>query len=600
MVFEKYDRSEGCTTERLQDKRQENQKSRSQPPAGPHTPESSPPHASEAGHRGHGPVSPSSSNEQRSGCSGASPIKGGKGKMNKGPDKGGRNRAHGTRGEVKPSSPRKSVVGDPSCKLQKPPPGVNPLPCQDLQSDVPNPIALHPVLQTALQQFGSLQTKGDKLEVDAKAKAPATSGVEQKKAVREDRPCHQPPAFPAPKVTGHAAFKSCVVPSADSLREPAAHSSKPRETRGSETPVKRPKPMQGDTRAPERKCSELKKRKKPEKQEASRAPGGKTPAGIGINPSRAKLKRKKPFRISETEGWRQKETELQEVMGFEEGELSPSTTDDTSDDDIFREPPKTRPAKTRRSQARRAGHPDQPSPELLCNPSTDRARILPVRNDVKKTSQTKLHTPVCSETTLRHLSSMIIYDLTQKKTTKEKHCRLSCEERKSQKAPGFGREPNAKVSSKLPKPLCKSNGEVKAGGDEERRRVGGLSGSNKGNTRSKDSRGREATGQQSDSKREALREARTAAILARKDKLEEAFHWDCKVFATVAKMLVRMQPGVERQMQSALRKTLRFVSNRCVQRLQRFIAEYDHAARAKERQRKARNGPSSSSLTTTS
>ncbi|XP_042197951.1 uncharacterized protein LOC103182474 isoform X2 [Callorhinchus milii] len=488
MVFEKYDRSEGCTTERLQDKRQENQKSRSQPPVGPHTPESSPPHASEAGHRGHGPVSPSSSNEQRSGCSGASPIKGGKGKMNKGPDKGGRNRAHGTRGEVKPSSPRKSVVGDPSCKLQKPPPGVNPLPCQDLQSDVPNPIALHPVLQTALQQFGSLQTKGDKLEVDAKAKAPATSGVEQKKAVREDRPCHQPPAFPAPKVTGHAAFKSCVVPSADSLREPAAHSSKPRETRGSETPVKRPKPMQGDTRAPERKCSELKKRKKPEKQEASRAPGGKTPAGIGINPSRAKLKRKKPFRISETEGWRQKETELQEVMGFEEGELSPSTTDDTSDDDIFREPPKTRPAKTRRSQARRAGHPDQPSPELLCNPSTDRARILPVRNDVKKTSQTKLHTPVCSETTLRHLSSMIIY-----------------------------------------KPLCKSNGEVKAGGDEERRRVGGLSGSNKGNTRSKDSRGREATGQQSDSKREALREARTAAILARKDKLEEAFHWDCKV-----------------------------------------------------------------------
>ncbi|XP_072419835.1 uncharacterized protein [Chiloscyllium punctatum] len=78
-------------------------------------------------------------------------------------------------------------------------------------------------------------------------------------------------------------------------------------------------------------------------------------------------------------------------------------------------------------------------------------------------------------------------------------------------------------------------------------------------------------------KNKTRKDPRSALILAKRDKLMEAYRLDCETFAMVAKQLVNQDPTIEKQVQLALRKSLQLVGEHCLEELKRSIAKYDAA-----------------------
>nr|XP_042139450.1 periphilin-1-like [Peromyscus maniculatus bairdii]XP_042139451.1 periphilin-1-like [Peromyscus maniculatus bairdii] len=68
---------------------------------------------------------------------------------------------------------------------------------------------------------------------------------------------------------------------------------------------------------------------------------------------------------------------------------------------------------------------------------------------------------------------------------------------------------------------------------------------------------------------------RLKAIASKTKEIEQAYHQDCETFGMVVKMLVEKDPSLEKSIQFAFRQNLHEISERCVEELRQFIAEYD-------------------------
>ncbi|EDK97365.1 mCG129801, isoform CRA_a [Mus musculus] len=71
---------------------------------------------------------------------------------------------------------------------------------------------------------------------------------------------------------------------------------------------------------------------------------------------------------------------------------------------------------------------------------------------------------------------------------------------------------------------------------------------------------------------------RRKAIVSKTKEIEQAYYQDCETFGMVVKMLVEKDASLERPIQFALRQNLHELSERCVEELRQFIADYDAAA----------------------
>ncbi|XP_028723012.1 periphilin-1-like isoform X2 [Peromyscus leucopus] len=68
---------------------------------------------------------------------------------------------------------------------------------------------------------------------------------------------------------------------------------------------------------------------------------------------------------------------------------------------------------------------------------------------------------------------------------------------------------------------------------------------------------------------------RLKAIASKTKEIEQAYHQDCETFGMVVKMLVEKDPSLKKSIQFAFRQNLHEISERCVEELRQFIAEYD-------------------------
>ncbi|XP_059806057.1 uncharacterized protein LOC132381004 isoform X2 [Hypanus sabinus] len=84
-------------------------------------------------------------------------------------------------------------------------------------------------------------------------------------------------------------------------------------------------------------------------------------------------------------------------------------------------------------------------------------------------------------------------------------------------------------------------------------------------------------------KRQRHREKRSAAILAKRDKLMKIYKMDCEAFATVAKQLIAQDASLEERVASAVKKSLRLIGERCLAELKGTIAKWDAANLLKKR-----------------
>ncbi|XP_072886351.1 uncharacterized protein [Hemitrygon akajei] len=84
-------------------------------------------------------------------------------------------------------------------------------------------------------------------------------------------------------------------------------------------------------------------------------------------------------------------------------------------------------------------------------------------------------------------------------------------------------------------------------------------------------------------KRQRHREKRSAAILAKRNKLMKIYKMDCEAFATVAKQLIAQDASLEERVASAVKKSLRLIGERCLAELKGTIAKWDAANLLKKR-----------------
>ncbi|XP_036053488.1 periphilin-1-like [Onychomys torridus] len=68
---------------------------------------------------------------------------------------------------------------------------------------------------------------------------------------------------------------------------------------------------------------------------------------------------------------------------------------------------------------------------------------------------------------------------------------------------------------------------------------------------------------------------RLKAIASKTKEIEQAYHQDCETFGMVVEMLVEKDPSLEKSIQFAFRQNLHEISERCVEELRQFVAEYD-------------------------
>ncbi|XP_051891095.1 uncharacterized protein LOC127581066 [Pristis pectinata] len=78
------------------------------------------------------------------------------------------------------------------------------------------------------------------------------------------------------------------------------------------------------------------------------------------------------------------------------------------------------------------------------------------------------------------------------------------------------------------------------------------------------------------------REQRSAAILAKRDKLMKTYKMDCEIFAIVAKQLIAQDASLEKRVESAVRKSLRLIGERRLAELKETIAKWDTAGAVKK------------------
>ncbi|XP_062921304.1 uncharacterized protein LOC134355406 [Mobula hypostoma] len=84
-------------------------------------------------------------------------------------------------------------------------------------------------------------------------------------------------------------------------------------------------------------------------------------------------------------------------------------------------------------------------------------------------------------------------------------------------------------------------------------------------------------------RRQRHREKRSAAILAKRDKLMKIYKMDCEAFATVAKQLIAQDASLEERVASAVKKSLQLIGERCLAELKETIAKWDAANVLKKR-----------------
>ncbi|KAI4545042.1 hypothetical protein MG293_005308 [Ovis ammon polii] len=65
------------------------------------------------------------------------------------------------------------------------------------------------------------------------------------------------------------------------------------------------------------------------------------------------------------------------------------------------------------------------------------------------------------------------------------------------------------------------------------------------------------------------------AIATKTKEIEQVYRQDCETFGMVVKMLIEKDPSLEKSVQFALIQNLHEISERCVEELKHFIAEYD-------------------------
>ncbi|XP_040049380.2 uncharacterized protein LOC120829394 isoform X2 [Gasterosteus aculeatus] len=70
---------------------------------------------------------------------------------------------------------------------------------------------------------------------------------------------------------------------------------------------------------------------------------------------------------------------------------------------------------------------------------------------------------------------------------------------------------------------------------------------------------------------------RDRAIQQKRKEIDEVYYQECEMFGLVAKMLIAKDPTLERPIQSALQENLRDIGKRCVEGMEKFIADYDAA-----------------------
>ncbi|XP_048409217.1 daf-12-interacting protein 1-like isoform X2 [Stegostoma tigrinum] len=131
---------------------------------------------------------------------------------------------------------------------------------------------------------------------------------------------------------------------------------------------------------------------------------------------------------------------------------------------------------------------------------------------------------------------------------------------------------------------CKNGGQNKEGSRHPSRDLKSHSASATGckvSKASKDVSKSDATTEKDRPKNETHKDPRSALILAKRDKLMKTYRLDCEAFAIVAKQLVNQDPTIEKQVQLALRKSLRLIGERCLGELKKSIAKYDAANAAK-------------------
>ncbi|KAM8863089.1 uncharacterized protein AB9W97_018128 isoform 2-T2 [Spinachia spinachia] len=71
---------------------------------------------------------------------------------------------------------------------------------------------------------------------------------------------------------------------------------------------------------------------------------------------------------------------------------------------------------------------------------------------------------------------------------------------------------------------------------------------------------------------------RGRAIQQKRREIDEVYYQECEMFGLVAKMLIAKDASLERPIQAALQENLRDIGKRCVEGMQRFIADYDSGA----------------------
>ncbi|XP_072133761.1 uncharacterized protein [Mobula birostris] len=84
-------------------------------------------------------------------------------------------------------------------------------------------------------------------------------------------------------------------------------------------------------------------------------------------------------------------------------------------------------------------------------------------------------------------------------------------------------------------------------------------------------------------RRQRHREKRSAAILAKRDKLMKIYKMDCEAFATVAKQLIAQDASLEERVALAVKKSLQLIGERCLAELKETIAKWDAANVLKKR-----------------
>ncbi|XP_020778067.1 periphilin-1 [Boleophthalmus pectinirostris] len=99
--------------------------------------------------------------------------------------------------------------------------------------------------------------------------------------------------------------------------------------------------------------------------------------------------------------------------------------------------------------------------------------------------------------------------------------------------------------------------------------------SDKSQSRERDHRANRSRDPDTDQSSVKQAAARDRAIQKKRKEIDEVYYQECEMFGLVVKMLIAKDPSLEVPIQASLRQNLRDIGARCVQAMEKFIADYD-------------------------